>query len=761
MKMDSEKSACPFHSVREDLEEKGRNFDMFGEDYQKDPPESLKQFREERPIFFSEKMNYWIVTRYEDIKTIFRDPVLFSARNVLEKFTPNSKEADDILKSYNYNMHKTLVNEDEPIHMERRRELLDAFSNENLAGLRTMVQELVTEQVDSFIEKGKIDLVPTILWEVPLVTALKFLGVPEDDIAELQKFGVAHKVNTWGRPTGEEQIKVATAVGKFWHYSGKVLERMKQNPEGKGWMYDTIRKNRENPEVVTDSYLHSMMMAILVAAHETTSTASANAIIQLLSSPNNLWKKLHDNPELIPGAVEECLRYKGPIVAWRREATEDTEVSGVKIAKGDKLFLVMAAANRDPEHFENPEGLDIFRDNASEHLSFGYGAHQCLGKNIGRIEICAIIEELTRRIPELTLPDQEFTSMPNTSFHGPESLIVEWDPAKVIQNTNRVTFPIGNPDKKKIFRSTQVKQITDIAEGLKEITLKTQDKDFGLPPWTPGSHVAFLLPNGLNRKYSLCPSTNNNEYTVVVKREEESEGGSEWIHDYLKEGDSLPIQGPKNFFKLDSEANHYLLIAGGIGITPILSMADHLKEKNASYQVVYCGRKRKELAYIDRLDLHADNLSIFISSEGERANLDLILSHQPKDAQIYACGPERMIDALTNLAEKYELSLKSEPFNSVSSMLDPENETPFEVELINTGKVYAIPKDKTILDVLLENDIDVAYDCSEGICGSCEVIVESGEVEHRDKVLTKKEKEESKRMMSCCSRGKGRLVIKL
>jgi len=752
---------CPFHA-RDDIDERARCFDMFGPEYQRDPAESLKDFRAEKPIFFSEKMNYWIVTRYEDIKTIFRDPVLFSARNALEKFTDTSKEANDILASYNYAMNKTLVNEDEPIHMERRRELLDAFAAPNLEALRDTTRALVTEHTDRFIHKGRVDLVSTILWEVPIVIALKFLGVSDDDIASLQRFGVAHKVNTWGRPDPAEQIHVATMVGKFWHYSGQVLERMKANTgDQKGWMYDMIRKNRSNPRVVTDNYLHSMMMAILVAAHETTATATANAIRHLLSRPN-LWKKLHDQPHMIPAAVEECLRFSGPIVAWRREATQDTEISGVKIARGDKLFLVMASANRDADHFENPDMLDIQRDNASEHLSFGYGAHQCLGRNIGRLEMCVIIEELTRRIPYLELEKQEFTNLPNTSFHGPESLWVRWNPNTVNRADREPTvFPIGNPDKKAIYRNTRVVMIRDVAWGIKEITLETADPELPLPAWSPGAHIELILPNGLERKYSLCPARSADQYVIAIKREQDSAGGSKWLHDHLAPGMEIKIRGPKSFFRLDPAARNCLLIAGGIGITPILSMAARLAREGRNYSLIYCGRQRDSMAYLDKVQQLHDQAQIHISTETGRADFDAILKQLPRGSHIYACGPETMLDALERLAGVYQLGLSFELFSSSSSVLNPELEEPFNVELVDTGKTYRVPRDQTLLQVLLENGVDVPNDCEEGLCGSCEVVVLDGNVEHRDKVLTASERAAGNRMMTCCSRGKGTLKIKL
>lgn len=751
---------CPFHAGAQ-VDAQARQFDMFGPEYQANPAESLKLLREEKPIFFSEEMNYWVVTRYADIKNIFRDPIIFSARNVLEKFTPNSAEADEILASYGYAMDRTLVNEDEPIHMERRRALLDAFAAPNLEELREMTRRLVSRHVDAFIEQGEVDLMATLLWEVPIVIALKFLGVPDEDIEQLQQFGVAHKVNVWGRPSAEEQKHVATMVGKFWHFSGEVLQRMKENVgDKKGWMYDMIRKNRSNPRVVTDNYLHSMMMAILVAAHETTATATANAIRHLLSVPG-LWKKLHDQPHMIPGAVEECLRYAGPIVSWRREATRDTEIGGVKIAKGDKLFLVMAVANRDPRHFENPDLLDIQRDNASEHLSFGYGAHQCLGRNIGRMEMCVMIEELTRRIPYLQLAKQAFSSLPNTSFHGPEALWVRWDPNTVYREGQQAIFPIGNPDKRQIYRQTQVLQVRDIARDIREITLVSTDPDLPLPGWNAGAHIELMLPNGLERKYSLCPTDTKEHYVIAVKREPQSEGGSQWIHDHLRAGDRLDIRGPKNFFRLNLDSEHYLLMAGGIGISPILSMAQQLKNKGKPYRFVYCGRHRETLAYVDEITMITQTPELYISSEGRRANLQELLRKQPRGTHIYACGPEKMLDELEVLAATYQLDLTFELFSSTSGILNPELEQSFEVELIDTGKTYHVPRDKTLLQVLLEHDIDIPNDCEEGLCGSCEVVVEYGEIEHRDKVLTAAERAANTRMISCCSRAKGTIKIKL
>ena len=498
-------TSCPFS-------ERARSFDPFGPAYQADPAEALRWSREEEPVFYSEALGYWVVSRYDDIKAVFRDNITFSPANALEKITPATPEAMEVLKREGYGMNRTLVNEDEPAHMARRRLLLDAFAPEALAAHAPMVRRLVRERLDDIIDRGQSDLVQDMLWDVPLLVALHFLGVPEDDIETLRSFSVAHTVNTWGKPTPGQQVAVAEGVAKFWTYSGEVLARMSAQvdagDEVHGWMYDMIRQNRVAPEIVTDNYLHSMMMAIIVAAHETTALASANAFRELLGDRHQ-WDAICADPALIPAAVEECLRHSGSMVAWRRVATRDAEIGGETIPEGGKILMVMASGNHDPRHFESPDALNIWRDNSADHLTFGYGAHQCMGKNIGRMEMAIILEEVSRRIPHLCLDDQDFTYLPNISLRGPEALHVSWDPA---QNPERHDpslreagrdFPVGAPDRKAITRNLEIADATPLADGVLGVTLRAPAGG-ALPSWSPGAHIDIVLPEGESRKYSLC-----------------------------------------------------------------------------------------------------------------------------------------------------------------------------------------------------------------------------------------------------------------
>lgn len=746
------------------------SFDPFEDAYQQNPPEYVRWAREEEPVFFSPKLGYWVITRYQDIKAVFRDNQTFSPSIALEKITPTSDEANAVLASYDYAMNRTLVNEDEPAHMARRRVLMEPFTPEALMHHEPMVRELARSYVDRFIDDGKADLVDQMLWEVPLTVALHFLGVPEEDMDTLRQYSIAHTVNTWGRPKPEEQLAVAHAVGNFWQLAGKILDKMRKDPSGPGWMKFGIRKQAEYPDVVTDSYLHSMMMAGIVAAHETTANATANALKLLLEHPT-AWREICEDPSLIPNAVEECLRHNGSVPAWRRLATKDVEIGGISIPAGSKLLIVMASANHDQRHFDDADLLDVRRVNSSDHLTFGYGAHQCMGKNLARMEMQIFLEELTKRLPHLRLCEQTFSYLPNTSFRGPEHLWCEWDPAlnperanpRLLESVSPVR--IGEPSSHAISRSVVVESVTPLTSEIVRLRLVAPDGR-PLPRWLPGSHIDVECGTPeIARQYSLCSNPGDAlAFEIAVLRESDSRGGSRWIHEQVRPGDRLKIRGPRNHFRFDEGAKKAIFIAGGIGITPIVAMARRARELGMDYELHYSGRSRTTMAYLDELgSLHGEHLRVYARDEGARNDFTVLLATPQTGTHIYACGPLRMLEALEQCCMAWpEDALRIEHFESNHGTLDPDKEHAFEVELKDSGIVVTVPADQTLLDALRAANIDVQSDCGEGLCGSCEVRVLSGKVDHRDVVLTRSERDADNKMMACCSRAAGsKLTLEL
>ena len=771
-------ATCPMHAATAEAATSGAcpvsaraaAFDPFSDGYQQDPPDYVRWAREQEPIFFSPVLGYWVVTRYDDVKAIFRDNITFSPSIALEKITPTGPEANAVLAQYGYAMNRTLVNEDEPAHMPRRRLLMEPFTPEALKHHEPLVRRVTREFVDRFVNSGRADLVDQMLWEAPLTVAMHFLGVPEEDMALVRQYSIAHTINTWGRPKPSEQVAVAHAVGNFWQLAGKILTKMRENPDADGWMQYGIRMQKDHPDVVTDSYLHSMMMAGLVAAHETTANATANAMKLMLQHPS-AWQQLCEDPALIPGAVEECLRHNGSVAAWRRLVTRDAQIAGVHFPAGAKLLIVTSSANHDERHFNDPDLFDIRRDNASEHLTFGYGSHQCMGKNLARMELQIFVEELSRRLPHMRLAEQQFTYVPNTSFRGPEHLRVEWDPAQnpekrdAARLQSRLQVRMGETSRKVAVRAMAVDTITPVAQHIVHIRLRPMDAS-PVPAWQAGAHIDLQCGGaGMSRQYSLCGDpTDTNALEIAVLREPQGRGGSNWVHSQLNAGDRVTVNGPRNHFRFDETARRVVFIAGGIGITPIMAMAATARRLGIDYQLHYCGRSRASMAFVDALTaLHGQHLHVHARQDSPRADFATLLAKPEADTQIYACGPGPLLDDLVNATHAWPAdALRVEHFQTKGGTQDLGKGLPFTAELRDSGLSIEVRADQSLLEALRQANIDIQSDCQEGLCGSCELRVIEGEVDHRDSVLTRSERLSNSRMMSCCSRACGqKLVIDL
>lgn len=772
-------SGCPFAPAARDacpVDPRAAAFDPYTDAYMEDPAELVRWSREEQPVFYSPRLDYWVVTRYASIKDIFRDPYTFSPSIALESTEPPTEESLAVLKSYGYAMNRTLVNEDEPMHMARRRALMAPFTPDHLRQHEATVRRLVDEAIDGFIDDGEVDLFKRLTWHVPFSVALHFLGIDDDEEHEkMHQFAIAHTKNAFGRATPEERIEVAHTVGRFWQLSGQILERMRRTPEGPGWMRYSIRQQKHHPDVVTDSYLHSMMMAIIVAAHESTSFAAANAI-RLLLEHRDVWDEICEDASLISPAIEECLRYNGPIASWRRRALRDVSIEGVPIAAGSRLLMVVHSGNRDARHFADPDFFDIRRSNVIDHLSFGYGAHQCLGKNIARMEMQVMIGQLSRRLPHMRLLPQTFDYVHNLAFRGPQNLRVQWDPRRNPERHDpgvrrwEQNIHLGGPVASAMVRKLRVVAADTLARGPDIVGLRLAAPDGAtLPSWTPGAHIDIECGDtGLSRQYSLCGDpADRQQWEVAVQHDAHSRGGSSWIHRAAREGAVLRVRGPRNHFHMDEDGGgRLLLIAGGIGITPIMAMAARARALGRDYRLHYSGSTCERMAYLPALQqAHGQRLVLHVSSEGGRCDFGALLARPEADTRIYACGPQRMLDALQQAVDAAAWpggALRVEHFENNAPKLDPAHEHAFEIELRTAGLTLQVPADRTVLEVLHASNIDVQSDCEEGLCGTCEVGVVSGDIDHRDSVLSPAERQRGERMMSCCSRARtGRLVLDL
>ncbi|MFE4836330.1 PDR/VanB family oxidoreductase [Arthrobacter sp. NPDC056691] len=285
-----------------------------------------------------------------------------------------------------------------------------------------------------------------------------------------------------------------------------------------------------------------------------------------------------------------------------------------------------------------------------------------------------------------------------------------------------------------------------------------------LPEWQPGAHVDIVLPSGLVRQYSLCSDPRNlRKYRLAVLRETDGRGGSEELHSGTRLGTTLTARGPRNHFSIEDGAAHYLLVAGGIGITPILAMARELMAAGKSTRLIYCGSSRQTMAFIDELqETMGDSLALYPRDERGRADLVTEITNAPAGTAVYACGPERLLTDLQNAtaatlgadafhAERFSAA---KPPTGTEEISEAAADAAFEIELRQSGCTLVVPPEKSVLDVVLEVNPSFMSSCEEGFCGTCETKVLEGDVDHRDTILSEKERARNDTMFICVSRSK-------
>lgn len=319
-----------------------------------------------------------------------------------------------------------------------------------------------------------------------------------------------------------------------------------------------------------------------------------------------------------------------------------------------------------------------------------------------------------------------------------------------------------------------MKQLTAVVDRLERqgkdnlsITLIAAD-EFNLPEWQAGDHIDLYLPNQIIRQYSLTGNPNNqNEYLICVKKELASRGGSQFIHDELRIGQTLKISTPRNAFRL-VQAKHYILMAAGIGITPLLAFAEHLENQRKSFDLFYYVKDLNDTAFSKRLKqgFKYGNCHILCSHQGQSIRHGLPkICHSPQiDTHIYLCGPEGFMhfcrqSCLENGWPSDHLHFEAFAPTKIDTTHKPLNQTTFQVQLRSNGRIYDIPEDKSIAQVLIDHEISVPLSCEMGMCGACLTRVYQGDIDHQDTVQTEEEKQANNQFIAlCCSRAKSPIL---
>jgi vanillate O-demethylase ferredoxin subunit len=286
-----------------------------------------------------------------------------------------------------------------------------------------------------------------------------------------------------------------------------------------------------------------------------------------------------------------------------------------------------------------------------------------------------------------------------------------------------------------------------------------------LPVFGAGAHVDVQLPNGLVRQYSLCNHPDeSHRYEIGVLKDPASRGGSQAMHELVNAGDRLQISEPRNHFPLAHEAQRSLLFAGGIGVTPILCMAERLAHTGAAFEMHYCTRAESRTAFrqriadsgfADRVQFHFDD-----GDQAQKLDATSLLSSPEPGTHLYVCGPKGFMDHVLETAE--QLGWPADQVHReyfAAAPVSHDADAPFEIQLGSSGQVLAVPADKSVLQVLMEHDIDIPYSCEDGVCGTCLTRVLEGEPDHRDMFMTPAEHAENDQFTPCCSRSRSKRLV--
>lgn len=310
-------------------------------------------------------------------------------------------------------------------------------------------------------------------------------------------------------------------------------------------------------------------------------------------------------------------------------------------------------------------------------------------------------------------------------------------------------------------RRLRIRQLRWEAERV--LSLELERADGGeLPPWSPGAHIDVHLPGAIIRQYSLCGTpTDRRRWRIAVLLEENSRGGSRAVHEVVRPGDELEVTGPRNNFPL-LEADRYLFVAGGIGITPLLPMVGRADAMGADWRLAYGGRTRAGMAFADELcQRFGDRVSVVPQDELGLLELDDLLAGVAPDARVYCCGPEPLLTAVEERCPAGQLHVERFTARAQTST-GTNHESEFEVVLQGSGRRFRVQAGQSILEAMEAEGIAAPNSCREGICGTCETKVLDGIPDHRDSLLSEEERAANQTMMICVGRAlSDRIVLDL
>lgn len=395
---------------------------LLSEDFLANPYQYYAQLREYDPVCWSDQLNAWVLTRYQDVRAALTNPLLISGKRVESYANRLAPELQSEMQALFYQVGKWIGNMDPPDHKRLRRMVDVAFTPKMVEALRPQIAQLAQELIAKVAAQGRMDFVRDFAYPLPAIVIAQMLGVPPEARDRFMQW--SHSLTAYsgtGKPQPELARLAAKDAAELTAFFADLADQRRAEPQD-DLISKLVKIEMEGGDRLTTHELLSMCGFLIVAGHETTMALLSNGLLALLRNPDQveLWKA---RPELGRSAVDELLRFDSPIQHQTRTAADELEFGSVRILKGQRVMPFLGAANRDPAQFADPDRLDLTRS-PNHHVAFGHGIHHCLGAPLARLEAQVAFPELLRALPNLRLAAGPLEYRRHTSNRNPIELPV-------------------------------------------------------------------------------------------------------------------------------------------------------------------------------------------------------------------------------------------------------------------------------------------------------------------------------------------------
>jgi cytochrome P450 len=387
-----------------------------------DPYPFYRKLRETHPVFRAGELDAWIVTSYEAVNGALRNPQLSSDRFPRLRQRLASKGLDSLAED----RVRSMIHMDPPDHTRLRGLVNKAFTPKTVEAMAGHIQEIVNSLLDAVKRDGRMDLIEDFAYPLPVTVIAEMLGVPVEDRARFKHWSDEVSVVLGGDVAALSETslrRATTAREELADYFKDIVRQRRKNPGAD--LISALTQAEEEGGKLSEDELYSTVVLLLVAGNETTTNLIGNGMLALLRHTEEM-RKVWDSPSRVPAAVEEMLRFDSPVQLTTRMAKTDLEMLGTKIPKGDWLYLVVGAANRDPTQFPEPDRFDVTRVE-NKHLAFGAGNHFCLGAPLARLEAQIAVRALREHFPKLQIDEEPIEYRNNFNLRGLKSLPVVFE----------------------------------------------------------------------------------------------------------------------------------------------------------------------------------------------------------------------------------------------------------------------------------------------------------------------------------------------